>query len=109
MGLSSIALQGIRKAKIELGDSEVHFYSLVHRKGSSVIGAYESIRPKHASYPGYWTQRDDHELILNLLKRGSLKVKDLISLKLNFCKASEAYRKIIEDKEDTLGIILDWM
>ncbi len=91
------------------GESKVNFYSLVHRKGILVIGAHESIRPRYDSSPMYWTQRDDSELALNLISKGLLKVKDLISLKLNFQKASEAYRKIIECKENVLGIILDWV
>ncbi len=89
------------------GESKVNFYSLVHGKGILVIGAHESVRPKHDSFFGYWTQRDNHELVL--LNRKWLKVKDIISLKLNSRKTSEAYRKVIEDKKDVLGVILDWM
>lgn len=90
------------------GESKINFYSQIHKKGVVVIGAHNSIRPKYESSYGRWTLQDDSELVLNLLTKGLIIVKDLISLKLNFKKASEAYRKIIEDKKNTLDIILDW-
>jgi len=90
------------------GETEVNFYREIHRKGISVIGAHERTRPRYESYHGWWTQRDDASLILKLLSRGLLKVRDLITLKMGFQEAQEAYRKLIEAKETVLGVILDW-
>lgn len=90
------------------GYSTVNFYSLVHRKGILVIGAHESVRPIYESFPTHWTQQDDNKLVLDLLNRGLIKVKDLISLKVGFQDAPEAYRKVVKYKEDVLGVILNW-
>ena len=90
------------------GISEVNFYSEVHKKGVTIIGAHESVRPYYESTHGWWTQRDDSLLVLKLLKRGLLRVKKLISAKMSYKEAAEAYSKLINSKEDTLGIILDW-
>lgn len=102
-GLGRVVLLGSTR-----GESKVNFYSLVHRKGIMVIGAHEYARPKYESSPTWWTQRDDSKVVLNLLSKNLLKVKDLISLKLDFQKASEAYRRIIECKKSVLGVILNW-
>lgn len=90
------------------GETEVNFYSDVHKKGVLIIGAHESMRPRFESFHGWWTQKDDTKLILNLMNKKLLKVKDLITLKLKFWEAEKAYRKLIESKEKVLGIVLDW-
>jgi len=90
------------------GESEVNFYSEVHRKGISIIGAHERTRPRYESFRSWWTQRDDAHLTLKLISKGLLKVRDLITLKIGFQKAEEAYKKLIQSKSEVLGIILDW-
>ena len=90
------------------GESKVNFYSQIHKKGVVVIGAWYLTRPKYESFHRRWTMHDDTALVLNLLARGLIMARDLISLKLNFQEAPQAYRKAVEDKKDVLGIILDW-
>lgn len=86
----------------------MNFYSLVHRKGIIVIGAHDSVRPIYESSRRFWTYKDEVKLILNLLGRKLLKVQDLITDRLRFEEAAEAYNKLINAKEKTLGIILKW-
>lgn len=90
------------------GTSEVNFYSEVHKKGVVIIGAHESIRPRYESSHGWWTQMDDSLLVLKLLSKGLLKVKELITAKMSYEEAAKAYDRLINSKEDTLGIILQW-
>ncbi|MCD6325772.1 hypothetical protein J7L97_05740, partial [Candidatus Bathyarchaeota archaeon] len=90
------------------GTSEVNFYSEVHKKGVVIIGAHESIRPRYESSHGWWTQRDDSILVLKLLSKSMLKVKELITAKMSYEEAAKAYDRLINSKEDTLGIILEW-
>jgi len=90
------------------GVSEVNFYSEVHRKGVIIIGAHENTRPRYESTHGWWTQKDDSHLILKLLSKGLLRVKELITAKMNYKEAAKAYDRLINSKEDTLGIILEW-
>jgi 2-desacetyl-2-hydroxyethyl bacteriochlorophyllide A dehydrogenase len=73
------------------GVSEVNFYSEVHKKGVTIIGAHESVRPHYESTHGWWTQRDDSLLVLKLLSRGLLRVKDLLS-KDELQRSSEGIR-----------------
>jgi len=89
------------------GLTEVNFYMDVHKKGVTVIGAHDSVRPRRDSYPHEWTLSDDVTLVLRLLGKGILRVRDLISLKVHFERAPEAYRQLLEDK-NVLGVVLDW-
>ncbi|MEM2920774.1 MAG: zinc-binding alcohol dehydrogenase [Candidatus Bathyarchaeia archaeon] len=90
------------------GESRVNFYSDVHRMGICIIGAHDRTRPRYESFHGWWTSRDDSSLILKLIERGLLKVRDLITLKISFQRAEEAYDKLVKSEGEVLGVILDW-
>lgn len=86
----------------------MNFYRDVHHRGVVVIGAHNSVRPRCESVHGFWTTKDDVAVVLKLLSKGLLKVRDLITLKIGFQKAEEAYDKLIRSKSSVLGVILDW-
>lgn len=88
------------------GETKINFYSEVHKKAVTVIGAHASMRPAHESYHGHWSDIDDAKLVLKLMERGELKVKHLITDRLPYHKAPEAYGRAID--KSALGIILDW-
>jgi len=90
------------------GESKVNFYSYVHRKGISIIGAHNSTRPNYESFHGWWTEHDDISLALKLISKGLVKVKELITLKMKYIRAKEAYEMLIQNKNNVMGIILDW-
>jgi len=88
------------------GETRINFYSEVHKKAVTVLGAHASMRPARESHHGNWTDMDDAKLALKLMERGELKVKHLITDKLPYYKAPEAYGRAID--KSALGIILDW-
>jgi len=90
------------------GKSEVDFYSTVHKKGLTVIGAHESIRPLQESSYGLWTEKKESSLTLKFICEGLLNVGDLITNTESFLNAREAYQKLIASKHNTLGVILSW-
>jgi threonine dehydrogenase-like Zn-dependent dehydrogenase len=88
--------------------TSVNFYRDVHDKGLVVIGAHNSVRPERDTTAGFWTFREDAEVILKLLAAGRLKVRDLIGLRLKADEAPEGYRRIVENRGGVPGILLDW-
>ena len=90
------------------GPSKVNFYPQIHKKAIHIIGAHESTRPVYESYHGWWTQRDDSSLVLKLISSGRLNVKDLITAKMGFHEAQDAYVKLMKERNSVLGIVLDW-
>ncbi|MBI4530877.1 MAG: zinc-binding alcohol dehydrogenase [Candidatus Latescibacteria bacterium] len=91
------------------GETEkVNFYSDVHRKGLTVYGAHNSVRPAHDSTAGFWTARDDGETVLRLLTAGRLVVDNLISHRLPAVQAANAYRQLAEWSETLMGVVLEW-
>jgi len=85
---------------------EVDFYSDVHRKGLSVIGAHQLVRPQHESSPGFWTEWHDNELILRLIAGGRLRGTSLVTHEFPVSRAPDAYRVVCE--RAALAVQLDW-
>lgn len=91
------------------GETErVNFYRDIHGKGLTVLGAHNSVRPRHESSPHFWTLRDDWELSLQLIAHGRVVVAPLITHRMPGIQAAEAYQLLMEWDENLLGVVLNW-
>ncbi len=91
------------------GETErVNFYADVHRKALTILGAHNSARPIRDASPGFWPLEADLRLSLDLMAAGRLAIEPLITTRLSFEKAAEAFRFVTEQRRDALGILLDW-
>lgn len=88
--------------------TELDFYNLVHRPGIEIIGAHNFVRPKHDSYPGYWTMRQDMATLMELIKAGRIVTRDFITDHVKPEEAPAMYQKFIDRNPQTLGVIFDW-
>jgi 2-desacetyl-2-hydroxyethyl bacteriochlorophyllide A dehydrogenase len=82
------------------GETTVNFYPEIHCKGISVIGAHTASRISEL--------RDDINIVLKLIKVGSLKVKPLISTIVDYNKAESIYLKITKEPDVFLGVLFKW-
>jgi L-iditol 2-dehydrogenase len=89
------------------GETNFNFYS-VHLEGISIIGAHTSTRPTADSSPGLWPPDEERALALKLLSQGKLDVADLITTKMPYTRAREAYKMLAESKSTVTGILLNW-
>ena len=91
------------------GETErVNFYQDVHKRGLTILGAHNAVRPKAERSAGFWPVEEDVRLVLELMAGGRLQVAPLLTTRLPAYDASEGYRLIMEKKRDALGILLDW-
>lgn len=88
--------------------AEVNFYRDVHRKGLTVIGGHEITRPRYENSPGWWTQQDEHRVVLDLMARGRLHVEALQSLRFPWQEFPAAYDVLTSGARDVLGMVIDW-
>ncbi|MBA7549538.1 L-threonine 3-dehydrogenase [subsurface metagenome] len=88
--------------------NNVNFYEDVHKKGLVIIGAHNTARPLHESSPHFWTMRDDCELVLRLISQKRLLIAPLISHRLSWENAPDAYEMLMKWDTKLLGVILDW-
>jgi 2-desacetyl-2-hydroxyethyl bacteriochlorophyllide A dehydrogenase len=86
----------------------VNFYRDVHKKGLTLIGAHNNIRPQRESSPGFWSQVDDQRVALQLLARARLNVQPYITHRFAWSDAPAAYELLRSWTSSALGLILDW-
>ena len=87
---------------------EIDYYTKVHGRGISLIGAHTMARPNLESSSGLWTAEDDIRTVLNLIKGGRLDFKAMISEVHSPEKAQEVYQRLVYDKKFPIGVLFDW-
>ena len=87
---------------------EIDYYGKVHAPGISLIGAHTMARPKTESSAGLWTDKDDLQTILNLIKGKRLNFKDMICEIHSPTEASQVYKRLVNDKKFPIGVLFDW-
>jgi len=91
------------------GESLVDFYSDVHLKGVTVVGAH-AIKPvpEYESRPGFWTWMHDAVCFMELLRRGRVILGPLVTERVSCREIEDVFRELLEGKLDKLGIVIDW-
>ncbi|MBR2907708.1 MAG: zinc-binding alcohol dehydrogenase [Clostridia bacterium] len=87
---------------------EIDYYTKVHGRGISLIGAHTMARPKNESSAGLWTNEDDLKTVLNLIKGKRLNFKDLICEICSPADAQEVFTRLAEGKNFPIGVLFDW-
>lgn len=87
---------------------EIDYYGKVHGPGISLIGAHTMARPKMESSAGLWTDKDDLQTVLNLIKGKRLNFKDMICEIHSPTEAGQVYDRLANDKNFPIGVLFDW-
>ena len=91
------------------GETEsINFYSDVHKRGLTIIGAHCSAVPPGERQPGLWPRHQDEPLCLELLSRGRISMADLITDRYPVARAPEAYARLAGWDDRIMGTILEW-
>jgi NADPH:quinone reductase-like Zn-dependent oxidoreductase len=90
------------------GNAEIDFYSDVHKKGITVIGAHISTNPADHSYPAYWTFQDNAACFLDLLAQGTVKVGALVSQTESYRNFGDIYQNVLHGDSSYITSLIDW-
>lgn len=91
-----------------VSDSEVDYYTQVHRPGVKLIGAHNFVRPKFESFPHHWTHHDDCTAIIDMIASKRITVEPIISRIESPVNAPEIYNELCDDKNFPIGTVFDW-
>ncbi|MDH5441961.1 MAG: zinc-binding dehydrogenase, partial [Candidatus Bathyarchaeota archaeon] len=86
---------------------EVDFMNF-HEKDLVLVGCHQPKCPTTETIYFPWTQQYNRRQILRMISDGRLNVEKLITNKMPFTEVSEAYRLLREEKDKSLGVVLDW-
>lgn len=92
------------------GESTVNFYKDVHCKAITILGAHAYFGiPQHESRPGYWNRYDDAGCFMGLLKQKRICLNPLITNRIKWENAVEAYNKILACNSSMIGTVINWI
>jgi 2-desacetyl-2-hydroxyethyl bacteriochlorophyllide A dehydrogenase len=87
----------------------VNFHRDVHKKGLTIIGAHDSIRPATDDHLSYTSQRTDDTVGLKLLAGGRIRTDSLLSDVVSPKEAAEAYWRLMDRDEQLMLIVFKWI
>ena len=90
------------------GPTLFDFHDLCNAPSFTIIGAHNSSHPPHPTPDNPWTMQRDGELYFELIKRGELRVADLVTHHFPWNNAPEAYELLLSQRGRTGIVILDW-
>ncbi len=90
------------------GPVTIDLHDEVHTLGLEVIGAHNSAHPPVGTPHAPWTIARHVELFLAWQAAGEIDVSPLITHRFPWQQAPEAYRMLVEDRSQALGVVLDW-
>jgi len=92
-----------------LGDSphpsKQHLTQDLMRKQLRVIGTHNAALPPKLAY---WTAPRQIKLFLEYIRRGQIRVSDLITHRFQPSEAAKVYADLQKDRGETMGILYDW-
>lgn len=90
------------------GTTSIDFHDLCNAPSHTIIGAHNSSHPGRGCGENAWTSARHARLMLDLLGSGDLDLEPLITSRLAFSDAAQAYTRLSAAPPQDLGIILDW-
>lgn len=95
-----------------LGDTPLpslqHLAPGVVSNSLSILGIHGSMSPEYSSAYNLWTQNEMTGLFYDYLLQGRMNVKALVTSHISPLDAPKVYQKLLTDRSDQIGIILDW-
>lgn len=77
-------------------------------RGVQIIGAHDNNPPQQATDHAFWTREHMGQLFFTYLKRGQIKVDDLITHRYAPEQAEAAYAMLMNDRTSAMGVLFDW-
>jgi 2-desacetyl-2-hydroxyethyl bacteriochlorophyllide A dehydrogenase len=87
---------------------EIDPYTELQRRELAILGCFQPLAPivPHHYFP--WTQQLNRRLFLEWLQQGQLKVGHLITHRVPFTAAPQAYKMLERGRPGWTGVILQW-
>jgi 2-desacetyl-2-hydroxyethyl bacteriochlorophyllide A dehydrogenase len=100
--LGRVILLGSPRGRVELD-----FHDEVHTLGLQIIGAHVSTHPEVETPHNPWTPERNGQLFFDLVLAGRLRVDDLITHRYPWRDACSAYKMLVTDRSQAMGVVLE--
>ena len=90
------------------GTVEMDFMRDVHLREVDIIGAFQPMTPETDHVYYRWTKDRDRQLLLELMARDRLTIRDLITHRLVPEQCQDAYELLAISPQEALGVVFRW-
>ncbi|MEM3592032.1 MAG: zinc-binding dehydrogenase [Candidatus Bathyarchaeia archaeon] len=90
------------------GKTAIDFHDEVNRPSRVIIGTHFSSQPEYETPYNPWTRKRNTELFFDLLSARYIRVSHLITHRYSWRNAEEAYRMLLKDRFNAMGVILQF-
>ncbi len=84
------------------------FHDLCNRRSLTIVGAHGFSHPPAETPNAPWTGRRHGELFLGWVGAGLLSVRELVSHRFPYVRAADAYRVLVENHHQAMGVVFEW-
>lgn len=110
---TALELGGVRGRIVVVGSTrgvvpEVDVYTQIHCKGLIILGAHAATHPQSETPYNKWTRPRNRRLALDLMAGGKVQTKPMITHRLPFDDAVQAFQMLVEDRTKAVGVILEY-
>jgi len=110
---TALELGGERGRIVAVGSTrgvvpEVDVYTHIHCKGLIVIGAHAGTHPRTETPYNKWTRPRNRRLALDLMARGQVGTKPMITHRFPFDEAVQAFQLLVDDRSKAVGVVLEY-
>lgn len=84
------------------------FHDLCNRRSLTIVGAHGFSHPPAETPNDPWTGRRHGELFLQRVGAGLLSVRELVSHRFPYERAADAYRLLVENRSEAMGVVFEW-
>ena len=89
-------------------DFTIDYYRKVHSPGITLIGAHTMARPKEESAPGWFTEKEDREILLKMLALGRLHFDGMVEATYSPADCGEVFHRLATDSAFPCVVQWDW-
>jgi 2-desacetyl-2-hydroxyethyl bacteriochlorophyllide A dehydrogenase len=91
-----------------MGTVEIDAFTELQLKELSIVGCFQPAAPTEPHHFLPWTQRRNRQLFMGMTAQGSVKLDHLITHRLPYTRAPEAFEMIKRGGTDWLGVVFTW-
>ena len=90
------------------GQTQFDFHDYVNSPSHTIIGAHNGSHPQVATPYNPWTPHRNTELLFDLIAAGELRIEHIITHRVPWREAPDAYAMLIADRTQAGAVIVDW-
>lgn len=90
------------------GETSIDLHDRCNSPSTEIIGAHNGSHPPVETPQTPWTRERHFELFFDLIEAGELDIGSLVSHRISPDEAPAFYERLLDDRSEALGVVIEW-